>query len=334
MKKPHLSLLVLLLLTTGSGFALTPTEWQHRQKLLVAAPGLTKIVLPAGTFDSAQPALSDLRLLDPTGQEVPFLLDRDVASRGSEPGQALGPKSFRAAPSGDATQLLIETGTAGPLDAIDLETSAPFFLKAAHVEISPDGVAWESMGPAVPVFRQLGAEQLRLSLSRRTAAFVRVTLDDFRSRKVDFSGAKLHPAPAQAAPPILAPLGARITQRDEFAGETVLTVVLDGRHVLLAGLTLAAKDPLFMRRVVVSIREARGAISCERTIGSGTIYRVALDGAPARTHLEIPLNFTPSTRELLVHIQNGDSPPLTLDGVQAEQHPVNLLFNEIGRAHV
>jgi hypothetical protein len=327
MKKPHLSLLALLLLTTGSGFALTPTEWQHRQKLRVAAPELTKIVLPAGTFDAAQPALSDLRLLDPTGQEVPYLLDRDVASRGSEPGSAFGPKSFRTTPNGDATQLLIETGTAGSLDAIDLETSAPFFLKAAHVDISSDGVEWESMGSAVPVFRQLGAEQLRLSLNRHTAAFVRVTLDDFRSRKVDFSGAKLHPAPAQAAPPVLAPLGARITQRDEFAAETVLTVALDGRHVPLAGLTLAAKDPLFMRRVVVSIREVNGAISCERTIGSGTIYRVALDGESARTQLEIPLNFTPSTRELLVHIQNGDSPPLTLDGVQAEQHPVNILFN-------
>jgi hypothetical protein len=324
MPPPAPSLLLLLLASAG-GFALTPTEWQHRQTVNVPEPGLTKIALSAGTFDAAQTDLSDLRLLDPAGREVPYFLERDLSSGGPEPGRGLAPKSFRTTPNGE--QLLIETGTGERLDGIDLQTPAPFFLKAAHVEISSDGVSWESLGPTLPVFRQFGAEQLRLSLNQRTAAFVRVTVDDFRSRKVDFSGATLLAAPAQAAPPTLSPLGARITHRDEFAGETVLTVTLDGRHVPLAGLTLHATDPLFMRRVVVSVRDVSGAVSRERSIGSGTIYRVALDGAPARLQLDVPLDFTPSTRELLVQIQNGDSPPLTLDGVEAEIHPVNLLFN-------
>ena len=307
--------------------AVTPTEWQHRQTLNVPAPGLSQLALPAATFDAAQPNLPDLRLLDAAGQEVPYLLDYDLASRGFAAAQPLAPKSFRSVPSGDTIQLVIETGnTAAFFDAIELETSVPFFLKAAHVEISPDGVAWQSLGAATPVFRQFGAEQLRLSLNRSRAAFVRVTLDDFRSRQVAFTGAKLRPAPTRAAPPALAPLGATITRRDEFAGETVLTVTLDGRHVLLAALSFDAKDPLFMRRVTVAVRDVRDTVSSERIIGSGTIYRVALDGAPARAQLELPLEFMPLTRELLVHIHNGDSPPLTLDGVQAQQHPVNLLF--------
>lgn len=321
----RLSPLLALLVVTGHA-ALTPTEWPHRQSLTVTAPGLTKVVLPAGTFDAAQPDLSDLRLLDAQGQETPYLLDRDLSAGGFEPVRALSPRSFRSAPGGDTTQLIIETGTTGLLDAIDLETSVPFFLKAAHVEISADGTEWKSLGAAAPVFRQFGAEQLRLPLERRKAAFVRVTLDDFRSRQVAFTGAKLLPAPTRAEPPPLAPLGARISRRDEFAGETVLTVTLDGRHVLLAALTLDARDPLFMRRVTVAIREVQGAVSAERIIGSGTIYRVALDGAPARARLELPLTFAPPTRELFVHIHNGDSPPLTLDGVAAKQHPVNLLF--------
>ena len=326
MKKTIHNLLALLLLTAVS-FALTPTEWQRRQTVTVAAIGMTKIALPAATFNSALSTLADLRLLDPSGLEAPFLLDRDSTPRQSSPGRTLAPKSFRSTPIGDTTQWLIETGTSELLDAIDLETPAPFFLKAAHVEISGDGVTWESLGPALPVFRQFGAEQLRLPLNRRNAAFIRVTLDDFRSRKVDFSGAKIHPAPSQVAPPILAPLGAQITRRDEFAGETVLTLTLDGKHVRLAGLTLDAEDSLFMRRVDVTVREARGALSEERSIGGGTIYRLAIDGAPARSQLDIPLEFTPATRELLVHIRNGDSPPLKIDRVQAAQHPAHLLFN-------
>ena len=320
-------LLLLLALFSTSGFALTPTEWQHRQKIWIAEPGLKNVPLPAGTFDAAQPDFPDLRLLNPEGEEVPYLLDRDWSSGGPEPAQTLRPASFRSTSNGNTTQLLIETGIPDPLESIVLETAAPFFLKAAHVEVSPDGSQWESLGPASPVFRQFGAEQVQLSLSGRPAAFVRVTLDDFRSQNVEFSGARITRAPAKASPPVLVPIGAQITRREEFSGETVLTVALDGRHVQLAGLTLEARDPLFMRRVVVSIREVRGANSSERVIGSGTVYRVVLDGAPARSQLDISLDFSPPTRELLVHIQNGDSPPLTLDGVQAVQYPVNLLFN-------
>ena len=315
----------LLALPVLAGAAVIPTEWPQQQAVAVAAPGLVTLAVPAATFDNALPDLADLRLIGSAGQEIPYLLDRG-APRPAAPIRPLPPRAFGATPAGDTTQLLIETGTTDPLEYLELETTVPFFLKAAHVEVSPDGVAWQSLGPALPVFRQFGAEQLRLALDRQPGAFIRVTLDDFRSRQVAFTGARLMRAPLGAAPPVLAPLGARIARRDEFAGETVLTVELDGRHVPLAALGLAVRDPLFMRRVTVTVREVNGAIPGERLVGAGTLYRVALDGAPARAQLELPLEFAPPVRELLVHIHNGDSPPLAVDGVQAQQHPVNLLF--------
>lgn len=327
---PSLSTLLLVLLTaTGAGGAITPTEWSHRQSLSVVAAGLTKVAVPAATFDSNQPGLSDLRLVDASGQEIAYLLDSPVGLKdeAAQQGRFLRPHTFdESSGSNDTSVLIIATGTTEALEAIDLESSAPFFLKAAHVDISTDGTAWQSLGPAVPLFRQFGAEQLRLPLARHSAAFVRVTLDDFHSRPVVFTGARLLRAPAQANPPPLIPLGVRLTRRDEFAGETVLTVSLDGRHVPLAALEFETKEPLFMRRVTVTVREVNGDVSAERTVGSGTIYRVALDGAPARAQLNLPLDFTPLTSELLVHLHNGDSPPLTIEKVSAKQHPINLLF--------
>lgn len=325
-RRPHQLLSLLLLSATAVAAALTPTEWSHRQAFNVAAPGPVKLALPASTFDGAQASLGDLRLLDAAGQEVPYLLDRDLSIRGYERARAFAPRLFRSSASGDTTQLLLETGTGSRLDAVELETSQPYFLKAAHVEVSDDGVAWQSLGAAVPVFRQFGAEQLFLALGRRSARFIRISLDDVRSRPMAFAGAKLVPSPTRAEPPPLSALGAQITRRDEFAGETVLTVALEGRHVMLAGLTLEAKDPLFMRRVTVTVREVQGAVSSERTVGAGTVYRIAFEGVAARAELAVPLNFTPTTRELLVHIHNGDSPPLTLAGVSATQHPASLLF--------
>ncbi|MBI2497442.1 MAG: hypothetical protein HYV75_05835, partial [Opitutae bacterium] len=175
----------------------------HRQPVVVTAPGLVKITVPAATFDNAQPDLADLRLLDTAGQETACLLDRDLSHHGQlmsfEAAKAVRPRSFHASTTHDATQLLIETGTDSLPETVTLETAAPWFLKAAHVEISQDGEAWESIGPAVPVFRQFGAEQLRLALPRRDPAvpFVRVTLDDFRSRRIAFTGASLLPAPVR-----------------------------------------------------------------------------------------------------------------------------------------
>lgn len=323
----------LLLFSTAAFAAVIPTEWTHRQPVGVTAPGLVKIAVPAATFDNAQPGLADLRLLDSGGREAAYLIDRDLSyhwqSMSFETSKAVRPRSFRATTTHDSTQLLIETGTARLPESMTLETAAPWFLKAAHVEVSADGETWESTGPAVPLFRQFGAEQLRLALPRRDTpcGFVRVTLADFRSRRIEFTGASLLPAPIRATPPALVPVGAVITRRDEFAGETVLTITLDGKNVPLAELVLEATDALFMRRVTVAIREVRGDVPGERTVGSGTVYRVALEGAPAQAQLAVPLDFAPPARELLVHIHNGDSPPLALDAVAARQHPVHLLFH-------
>ncbi|HET7535417.1 MAG TPA: DUF3999 family protein [Candidatus Didemnitutus sp.] len=335
LRLPNPSRFLLLLALAGAVRlvgAITPTEWQHRQTLDVATPGLVKVPLPASTFDAAQPGLADLRVLDATGQETSYLLDRDVSYRDFSPvaAKAVRPKAVRVTADSESTQLLIETGTDAYLDGLILETAVPYFLKAAHVDISSDGNDWQSLGAAVPLFRHFGAEQLRISLGRRQVAFVRITLDDVHTRPAAFTGALLQPSPTTAAPPPLAPLGAEIARRDEFAGETVLMVALAGRHVPLAELTFNAKDPLFMRRVTVAVREVRGDVSSERVIGTGTIYRVALDGAPAQSQLTVALDYAPPTRELLVHVYNGDSPPLAIDSVQARQHPVNLLFMASG----
>jgi hypothetical protein len=324
--RPDRSFAFLALFVAASGFAaVTPTEWQFRQPLEIPAPGLVKVELPAASFDAAQPDLRDLRVVDASGQELAYLLERDYAPRGLE-ARRLSPRSFNAPVTDGMTQLVMETGSPDLLDAVELETAAPFFLKAAHVEISADGKQWQSLGPAVPLFRQFGAEQLRLDLGRQKAAWVRVTLDNLRTRPVTFAGAKLLPVATPAAPPPLRPLGASLTRREEFSGETLLTLALEGRHVPLAALEFNAADPLFMRRVTVGIREMQGDVARERLVATGTIYRVAVDGAPPRAQLALPVDLVPPGRELLVHIHNGDSPPLALEGVSARQHAVSLLF--------
>ena len=320
-RRNRLALLLALAACTPLLAALTPTEWSHRQSLPVAAPGLVRVDLPASTFDAAGPNQEDLRIVDPAGREVAALLECPPL----QGALTLPHVPFEVKLAEGTTVITVTTKTKDRLSSIILATPHPFFLRAARVEISDDGASWTMLDQGLPIFRQWGAEKLELPLGDHAAAYVRVIVTDNRATPLPFTGAWLT-VPSTPPPPLL-PVGTRIVGRDEYAGETVLTVALDGRHLPLEALEFETKEPLFMRQVTVTIREVRDAVSGERTVGRGTIYRVALDGATPRAQLELPLNIVaPTPRELLVHIHNGDSPPLTLEGVRFKRLPMDLRF--------
>lgn len=302
--------------------ALDVTEWKTRQPLAVERAGVVKLALPPATLDAARPGLEDLRLLDPAGRETPFVFERPAPG---VPAVARAPRSFRSTLGDATTELRVETGTPAPLDAIVLATPAPNFLKAARLEISADDTHWETVSAGTPVFRQFGAEQLRFALDGRTAAYVRVTIDDTRSRPVPFTGATLQLA-ATARPAVTTPLPVRVLRRDEFSGESLLTLDLGAANVPLAALEFTTAEPLFARNVTVSVRELREDAAVERTLASGSIWRVALDGRPATARLDVPVDFAAPSRELLVHLVNHDSPPLAIEGIVARQRPLWLVF--------
>lgn len=307
-----------LLCATTATAALVPTEWRHRQEFTVDGPGLVRVELTDATFDAALPTLADLRLLDPAGRETALVLDQP-------PGpviRTVQPASFVSRLEGGLTVLTLATGTADHLASVVLETPHPHFLRAAKIEISNDRSVWTLLDEGVPLFRQWGAEKLEFALGERSAAWIRITVG---GATLPFTGASLIVAAGQATAPI--PVGARIIARDEFANETVLTLALDGRHAPLAALELETPEPLFMRHLTVAVRDVRDLVSSELTVASGTLYRVAVDGAPARAEPELKLNHTPLTRELLVHIHNGDSPPLAVTGIRLKRRPVSLLFH-------
>ena len=152
-----------LLFAAVSACALELNDWQNRQPLVLSRAGVTKFALPPETLDLARDALEDLRLIDPAGRETPFLLEQPAPA---EPATTRPPASFRALLTDTATQLLIATGTTARLDALQLATPAAGFIKAARVELSADGETWTLVNPGAPVFRQFGAEQLRVALGK------------------------------------------------------------------------------------------------------------------------------------------------------------------------
>jgi hypothetical protein len=314
---------LLVLWAVAPAVALEPADWRYRQPLAVERAGLQKLALPPETLGLARAGLEDLRLLNPAGREVPFVF---TAPAPEIPAATRAPESFRANLIGSTTELLITTGTANPLEALTLVSPAPGFLKAARLEWQRADGTWETVAEQTALFRQYGATQLRFPLERRVAAQLRVTVDDSRTRPVPFTGARLELA-GSTAPEVTLPLPVRIVRREEFAGESVLTLDLGGAQVALAALEFSTPEPLFARTVTLTARELREESAAERTLGTAEIWRVAAEGVPASARLDAPLRCSTPSRELLLHIANGDSPPLAIERVAARQHPRWLVFH-------
>jgi Protein of unknown function (DUF3999) len=298
-----------------------PSDWQHEQSFDVSTTGLVKISLPVETLDAARPALEDLRLYDDAGNEVPYLIARPAPI--AKVVQAA--KSFQVSLSANTTIITLETGLTRSLNGVTLESPAMNFIKALRVESSDDGKHWQILAQGQPIFRQpYGASHLQISFPAGISKWLRLTVDDERSQPIPFTGALVHAATGEPAPGELIPV--TISERDENPGETRLALNLGAANLNVASVQIETAEPLFMRQVSIAIPQISEDSIREQTIGQGGVYRVAVEGQTPSENLSVPLENLVRSRELILLIRNGDSPPLTISAVRVERRPVYLVF--------
>jgi Protein of unknown function (DUF3999) len=298
--------------------AFDPNEWGNTQALEVPAKGLVRVNVPAATLDAARPGLEDLRVIDSTGNQVPYLIERLLP----DPESTTRPTEFRSTIENGATHLILKTGTSAPIIGVSLETPATHFMKAADVEGSNDGRSWTKLAGGDSLFQlPNGATKLRVSFPEGAWQFLRITIDDLGSPPMPFTGAHLHKArttaPAQAV---------------ESPGTTRLALDLGAANLTLGSLWIESNEPVFTRAVILAVPEVGDDGIRERKIADAMIYRVNVNGKN-EARLEIPLESQIHTRELLVLIRNEDSPPISIDTVRTDRRLVRLTFfaNQPGR---
>jgi hypothetical protein len=298
-----------------------PSDWQHEQYFEASAPGLVKLSLPPATLDAARPALEDLRLYDTAGVEVPYLIERPRPT--GKVTQSV--KSFQVAVNPSTTVLTLETGLAQLLDGVTLETPAVTFLKAVQIEGSADGQAWQTLARGLPIFRQPGgASQLRLAVPAGNWPWLRLTVADQRSQPIPFTGALVHAAAVEPVPVDI--VLASSTGRYENPGQSRITLNLGAANLDLAAIEIDTAEPLFTRPVTLAVAQVTEDTIREHPLAHGVIYRVAIEGQPTTSNLTVSVEATVRSRELLLLIDNQDSPPLSITAVRAERRPVYLVF--------
>lgn len=302
-----------------------PDAWKFDQSVTIETNGLIKIDVPLETLDHARSGLEDLRLYDSLGVETPFLIERPVQI--SAVVQAA--RNTRVTLRPDASVVLVETGLAQALDGVILESPARDFIKSALIEGSQDGKVWQTITDGEPLFRQpLGASKLHVSLTPAQWAWLRVTLDDKRSAPIPITGAQIQasgpePAPAQ-------PLELRVIEREEGPLRTRLTLRVAGAPVVLAGITIETPEPLFTRPVELLRPSVEENEIRETVLARGTLYRMVVEGRPMVSNLTFARDAFVPVKELVMTLENGDSPPLALTTLKATRRPVHLTFLSSG----
>jgi len=292
---------------------------------------LVKIDLPLETLNQLRPGLEDLRLFDDQGKEIPFAIDRPI----EVPRRIIAARDFRTEIENDRTRLFFRSGSALPISGLTLETPARDFIKAITIEASPDGNTWRTLVRNQPFFRHAtGVNRVFLDFESGGWRYFRCTIDDRRSTPVPITGVQFHESEAMATPQI--PVDLKISQQEDTPGESRWGLELPSQNLLLAGLALDTSDVLFQRSISLSIRQLSGQEVEERIVHQAVIFRMAVDDQDSVSNVWFASDLPLKDRELVLKIDNGDSPPLTIRSIRAYRRPVHLIFlaNQKGSYHL
>ncbi len=290
-------------------------------------PGLVRLPLPPEVLAATRPDLSDLRVFDAQGREVPYLVDaRRGADEAVEAGETFASRVLTLARE-------VEMRDPGP------DIHREHYRIAAPPE-APEAGAWTLVfDVSAPRFarsvtvraadRTLLDEQAIFRLDPDTLR-VRLPLPAFRADalEVDITGEEgfyLEPRFRFESSRSFDPLGESVVPLEELSREQ-----LDGRTIVLLArpsgivpdrLRVASATGSFQRAIAV-FDELPGR--ADRRIGSGRIFRVnALRGVQ-----ELELEVRPASGSVLrVEIDDGDAPPLGALVVSAVTRQPVLVFD-------
>ncbi len=306
---------------TAIAWAQVPKEWKYVQSLRIEQPGWVKISLPVETLSAARPGLEDLRLLDESGKELAYLIERPLQA-----GPVVKPaENLDIRLTGHQTVVTFATDLQMEVDTLTMETPAKEFIKAVSVEGSPDnGGSWQMLAQDAVIFQRGETGRLQVSFPAGTWSKMRVTVDDSRERSIPITGVRVHASAKEPAP--AEPLPISIIDREESPGQSRLTIKLPGKNLTLADLSIVTPEQLFTRKVLLQYRRYVDSEIREAGLAQGVLYRLAVNtGAPVAC-LGFAADVQVPAQELILIFQNNDNPPLQVTEVQGARRPVYLVF--------
>jgi hypothetical protein len=329
--------LAALTLLAGAAVAaaqpVSPDSFRHERPVTVTAPGPQRLDLDATLLAGTRAVSSrqitmpvrrlvhegppDLRLYTNAGVEVPFLFVPPPFE-----GQRVIHGSIRPMAATKTTSgFEIDFGEVVPsLTGVTLDGIPAPFLKRFRLEGSGDRVRWTLLVDEGTAF-DLPAEGLQsttLIFAASAVRYLRVTWDDTNSARAGLPTAarSFRQTSVHASPLLRVPL--QFERRRAEPGTSRFQVRLPGSRLPIDALELTIAGGHLLRdlRVVEArLAAARPGQMEPITIGRARVKRVVRDGQAADA-LRVPIE-PPSEPELELVFDDGDNPPLDLQGVTA-----------------
>lgn len=346
-----------------SGLDEARSGWRYRRTVTIKdVQSLTAVALPPEVRADSSADLRDLRLLrESNGQEVPYLIEEQTALREERraAGELVDTKSERK----ENTIWIVDLKAARTFASVALRIEERDFVKRLKIEAGP-----ERNGPFRVIAEDFGvfdrewpwAEDYRLHhtelvLAAPTRArYLRITADDRRSIPIRISGVEVRLS--RSAPGIEwsreASLEALPAGAQPPTGTSAYRLSLP-RGYPIESIELRADEAVFARRVVVRERPEGGKPDSKSdTLGEGLLFRFfpfmpmrrrladmlrqseEVEDAPSELRT-LRLNKRPGTGEIIIEVEDGDSPPLNNLSAVVSGTSTRLvvpLTNETGRA--
>jgi hypothetical protein len=304
--------------------------WRYRREVRPAArETLVALALPPEVHTRAQPELRDLRLVAPDGSDVPYVLDRLVAQAPVE--RFPGNLDDVRRETRQFSQWQVDFGATRRFERLELSVPQTGFAKRLRVEGSQDGSVWQLLSADAGIFEREWQGRLRQTAvvfdQPQSARYVRLTADDKRSAVIDVTGVDAvgpgRSAGARWSRPATLTDDGRAAPAGTSAGARRLRVTA-APGLPVEWLTLDATDPVFSRQVRLL---EQGADASLQVLGSGRLFRLSVPSEGlASSLLTLPVR-PPGPGQLVLEIDDGDSPPLRGLRVTLEGHAERLVFS-------
>jgi hypothetical protein len=265
----------------------------------------------------AEGGLNDVRLFGGDGREIPYLLIPPAPDAPVFVAGRVLPITATDTPNDKASGFEVDFETIGAIDAIDLSRVRAPFLKRFRLEGSGDRSRWTQLIAEGTAFN-LPAEQLsrtRIEFPAGEYRYVRVTWDDTNSGRVGPPDAVFARRVTVSSPGPLLRAPVAITARPSEPGRTRFRLSLPAARLPIVALELTVAGGHLSRKAWVLESRLIGEQAEPQLIGQAQLVRVMQEGVSADA-LRIPIR-QPTEPDLDLVVDDGDNPPLALEGVTA-----------------
>lgn len=265
----------------------------------------------------ARRGLGDLRLFTESNIEVPYLLIEPTTDQPIFSAHRVLPIAAVDKPDSKTSGFEVDTQSIRTMNAIVLNTIPPPFLKRFHLEGSGDRERWTELVREGTAFN-LPAERLQhtvIEFGPGDYRYLRVTWDDTNSARVAPPSDVMvrQPRPQSAGPVLRSSVS--VSRRPSEPGRSRFRLNLPAARLPIVALELKAGGGNLLRDARVFEASFAGQGAQPRLIGGAQLTRVVRDTVVAES-LRIPVR-QPTEPQLELVVDDGDNPPLELEGVTA-----------------